>query len=245
MRNQYFEARVPLERACPLMELLPSEFHEGQQYTKSCFKVLRECYKRIYSTQKTLNSRSLPTSKSSSRQQGVHKPASIMSARSDFDNSRLDTSDDGYDDNSGYSDDEDDDDQFESSLNEVLFAESDDETAAGSEEEIKHLIESRITKLRAPFDHLRSERFPTLPIDSAVRNSNYKSSHDISRSHSSSRQVDPLLQTRQSNAGRRQLIAPDLKHGSSDAAAATAVYSDADNGYDDVGEEEEEDYEYA
>lgn len=47
MREQLTEARSCLERACPLMELLPSGFHEGRQYTAACFAVLREVYFKL------------------------------------------------------------------------------------------------------------------------------------------------------------------------------------------------------
>ncbi len=52
MRDQIQDAREALERACPLMELLPSSFHEGKQYTAACYAVLREIYLNLYSGEK-------------------------------------------------------------------------------------------------------------------------------------------------------------------------------------------------
>lgn len=48
MREEINEAKQSLERACPLMELLPTNFNEGHQYTSGCFAVLREVYQQLY-----------------------------------------------------------------------------------------------------------------------------------------------------------------------------------------------------
>ena len=49
MRNDIVEAKNSLERACPLMELLPPAANEdGQRYAVGCFALLREVYGKLY-----------------------------------------------------------------------------------------------------------------------------------------------------------------------------------------------------
>ena len=48
MRDDIVEAKNSLERACPLMELLPPAVNEDQRYAVGCFALLREVYGKLY-----------------------------------------------------------------------------------------------------------------------------------------------------------------------------------------------------
>ena len=48
MRDDIVEAKNSLERACPLMELLPPAVSEDQRYAVGCFALLREVYGKLY-----------------------------------------------------------------------------------------------------------------------------------------------------------------------------------------------------
>lgn len=48
MRDELMEAKGCLERACPLMELLPSNINEDQRLASGCFALLREVYAKLY-----------------------------------------------------------------------------------------------------------------------------------------------------------------------------------------------------
>lgn len=49
MRNDMHESMRCLERACPLMELLPASGHEDHRFAVGCFALLREVYGKLYS----------------------------------------------------------------------------------------------------------------------------------------------------------------------------------------------------
>ena len=49
MRDDIHEARSSLERACPLMELLPASVNEDHRFAVGCFALLREVYGKLYS----------------------------------------------------------------------------------------------------------------------------------------------------------------------------------------------------
>ena len=49
MRDDIQEARSSLERACPLMELLPASVNEDHRFAVGCFALLREVYGKLYS----------------------------------------------------------------------------------------------------------------------------------------------------------------------------------------------------
>ena len=48
MRDDIHEAKSSLERACPLMELLPSNVNEDHRFAVGCFALLREVYGKLY-----------------------------------------------------------------------------------------------------------------------------------------------------------------------------------------------------
>eukprot|EP01038_Epipyxis_sp_PR26KG_P013959 gene13959-18723_t len=60
VKNQLFDAKDCLERACPLMELLPASINEGnsggRNYAEGCFALLREVYVNIYGSRSTVGS---------------------------------------------------------------------------------------------------------------------------------------------------------------------------------------------
>ena len=49
MRDDIQEAKSSLERACPLMELLPASVNEDHRFAVGCFALLREVYGKLYS----------------------------------------------------------------------------------------------------------------------------------------------------------------------------------------------------
>ena len=49
MRDDIHEAKSSLERACPLMELLPASVNEDHRFAVGCFALLREVYGKLYS----------------------------------------------------------------------------------------------------------------------------------------------------------------------------------------------------
>ena len=48
MRDDIQEAKSSLERACPLMELLPVGVNEDHRFSVGCFALLREVYGKLY-----------------------------------------------------------------------------------------------------------------------------------------------------------------------------------------------------
>jgi hypothetical protein len=49
MRDDIQEAKSSLERACPLMELLPASVNDDHRFAVGCFALLREVYGKLYS----------------------------------------------------------------------------------------------------------------------------------------------------------------------------------------------------
>lgn len=49
MRDDIQEAKSSLERACPLMELLPASLNDDNRFAVGCFALLREVYGKLYS----------------------------------------------------------------------------------------------------------------------------------------------------------------------------------------------------
>lgn len=59
MRDELVEAKDCLERACPLMELLPVTTNEDQRLASGCFALLREVYTKLYGADGTFEPQKL------------------------------------------------------------------------------------------------------------------------------------------------------------------------------------------
>lgn len=89
MRDEFAEAMECLERACPLMELLPASLNEDHRFASSCFALLREVYLKLYGADgyggdstAVASGRTHSTGLSRQRRKGRHKQ---LDAESDTD----------------------------------------------------------------------------------------------------------------------------------------------------------------
>lgn len=183
MKNDYLEAKNIFERACPLLELIPTsnlDMSEGvylekesvfldlelspklnnnhKNYAEGCFLLLRNVYKKLYGS-KLLSSTSndddefLPITKQSPSGNSRHSSSHAKQSKS-----QLEDSEDG-------------DDSFRSEVWETNEEEVDRHPSSASrtspplpidpieDEQMNVYIDKKIAKLRSPFKHLRSEFF--------------------------------------------------------------------------------------
>lgn len=179
MRNELQEAKSCLERACPLMELLPAqldgnvkadgsffdyydgfeldELREGGNYALSCFSLLRSVYLKMYGAGTEVSESENESGDSDDRGRSKNS----LPLHADVDDSALDTAD-VYEDSIDESTLEDDSPSAFSATSPTATHSTPAQSKAGSVPSVAASaasvdVEALIEQLRAPFQHLRSE----------------------------------------------------------------------------------------